>query len=191
LSRFLTIVLGLKEDRIGESMKKKHPAIMPFQAKRTRPVLGKIKFPSDIRGENEGGLRGRLKRKEQGVEDKARSREEKLKLLKIMQAPERQVLKPQEKDAIRSIPLSQFVIMLGCIIIMVLGLFTLIYLAQVKNQLGADVSRLEAERKMLRENNGHLKAKLERLVALEDLELIARESLGLSMPKTGQIIILE
>jgi cell division protein FtsL len=154
-----------------------------------RQVLGRIKVPN--KKESRDGKGGSRLSIEDKNSKKLRFKEERFKKLKEMRSLDRQILFPKHTDALIYLPISKFVIMVGCIIIIVLALFTLTYLAQTKNQLGTDLSRLNEERERLRETNGHLKAKLERLVALEDLELIARESLGLRAPKTGQIIILE
>ncbi|MDR2199037.1 MAG: hypothetical protein LBR53_06245 [Deltaproteobacteria bacterium] len=123
--------------------------------------------------------------------ERERRREEISRKLKEARSPEKQALHPGPKDRLSFLPFSRFVVILGCIVITVLGLFTLTYLSLARNQLGAEVSRLTTEQERLKEANGHLKAKLERLVSLEDLELVSRESLGLSMPRTGQIVVLE
>ncbi|MDR2340009.1 MAG: septum formation initiator family protein [Deltaproteobacteria bacterium] len=139
----------------------------------------------------ESRFRKRRDPKEARIAEKARLREARLRELQEMRAPERQALRPKPKDALGFLPLTHFVIITGCIVILVLGLFALNYLAQARNELGAEVSRLTKEQQDLKERNGHLKATLERMVALEDLEIIAKESLGLVMPKTGQIVVLE
>jgi hypothetical protein len=146
--------------------------------------------------EREPGSSFKLFRREKGTKEarqaeKARRKDERAKRLASLSDPERQALRPRPGDALSHLPLSHFATVFGCILILVLGLFALNYLAQSKNELGAEVSRLTREQQALRERNGHLKATLERLISLEDLEAISRESLGLRMPRTGQIVILD
>jgi cell division protein FtsB len=123
--------------------------------------------------------------------EKARIREERLRRLMEMRAPERQVLQPRPNDGLKFMPLSRFMVAFGCIVIFIAGLLALIHLAQVHTQLVAEVNTLSQKQQRLKEKNGHLKAKLERLTVLDDLEIVAKESLGLYMPKTGQIVVLE
>jgi cell division protein FtsL len=155
-------------------------------------VLGRVRVP---RAGEAGGAPAKKKppRRESASQERERERlrEERRRLLRAARSPERQTLRPRDSDALHFLPLGQFVIIAGCIVIFISGLFALNYLAQNKNQLGADVSRLTREQQRLMEENLHLKARIERLTALDDLEIIARENLGLSMPSRGQIVVLE
>jgi cell division protein FtsB len=154
-------------------------------------VKGRLNLSGDRQAPKETRVKKSRDFRESRLFEKAKIREEKLKKLMEMRAPERQVLKPRPGDSLSVLPLYRFVLAVGCITIFVSGLFVLNYLAQSKNQLGAEVSRLTTEQQRLKENNGHLKAKLERLLVLENLETIARDPLGLAMPRTGQIVVLE
>jgi cell division protein FtsL len=73
----------------------------------------------------------------------------------------------------------------------ILGLLGMTSLAMRHNQLGREVSRLTGLKVELADQNRRLKADMDSLTVLEDLEAVARERLGLVSPSKGQIEIIE
>ncbi|MDR1165703.1 MAG: hypothetical protein LBO66_07500 [Deltaproteobacteria bacterium] len=103
---------------------------------------------------------------------------------------EAQKLSPPPGHRLLFFSRGQVALLALCAVIFTLGLFVLVHIAQGRNQLGLDVSRLTRERARLLEINGRLKARIERLMVLEDLEIVAKDSLNLQTPRKGQIVEL-
>jgi hypothetical protein len=120
-----------------------------------------------------------------------RRKEELLRRLAEYSDPERQRLEVAPCDRLSRFKAWSFSIVLGGVLVTILGLFALIAVAQGRNQLGLEVTRLTREHQRLIEINGRLKARIEELVVLEDLEAIARESLRLQTPQKGQIVEID
>ncbi|MDR2613577.1 MAG: hypothetical protein LBG06_12455 [Deltaproteobacteria bacterium] len=120
-----------------------------------------------------------------------RRREELLRQLAEYRDPERQRLEVAPGDRLTRFRAWSFSILLGIIAVTVLGLFALIAVAQGRNQLGLEVTRLTREHQRLDDINTRLKARIEELVVLEDLEVIARENIRLRTPSQGQIVVIE
>ncbi|MDR1312557.1 MAG: hypothetical protein LBQ12_02415 [Deltaproteobacteria bacterium] len=120
-----------------------------------------------------------------------RRREERLRRLAEYGSPERQRIEVAPGDRLTRFRPWSFSIIVSGIMVAVLGLFALIAVAQGRNQLGIEVSRLNREHQRLAEVNTRLKAKIEELVVLEDLEAIARQSLRLQIPQKGQIVEID
>ncbi|MDR1037419.1 MAG: DUF2019 domain-containing protein [Deltaproteobacteria bacterium] len=120
-----------------------------------------------------------------------RRREERLRRLAEYASPERQRIEVDPSDRLTRFRPWSFSIVFSGIMVAILGLFALIAVAQGRNQLGIEVSRLNREHQRLSEVNTRLKARIEELVVLEDLEVIARESLRLRIPQKGQIVEID
>ncbi|MDR1546893.1 MAG: cell division protein FtsL [Deltaproteobacteria bacterium] len=86
---------------------------------------------------------------------------------------------------------SRFMIISGLTAFVVLCLLGFVSLAIRQNSLGRDVSKLMTERTRLAQRNRELLIALDRLTVFEDLERVARDSLGLVSPSKGQIEIVE
>jgi hypothetical protein len=123
--------------------------------------------------------------------EKSKKREAELKKLAEYRPPEKQKLTPRPQDRLKFFSAWHFTVVLSGVIVLVLGLFALISISQARNQLGIDMTRLTRENERLKEINGRLKARIEQLVILEDLEAIAKETLNLQTPQKGQIFELE
>ncbi|MDR2350148.1 MAG: cell division protein FtsL [Deltaproteobacteria bacterium] len=117
--------------------------------------------------------------------------EEKLKKLRECRDPQKQKLEPKPSDRLKFFTPWHFSVVLAGAVIAILALFALISISHGRNELGLEVSRLTEEQKKLVETNSRLKAKIEVLAVLEDLEIIARENLKLQTPQKGQIIVME
>jgi cell division protein FtsL len=124
-------------------------------------------------------------------EAKRKEREERLKRLNEFASPEKQKLLPTDRDRLNFFSSWHFTLVLTGIVVLVLILFVMISISQSRYQLGREVSRLTKEQQRLQEINGLLQARIEELVVLEDLELIARENLHLITPQKGQIYEIE
>ncbi|MDR1038978.1 MAG: hypothetical protein LBR80_02190 [Deltaproteobacteria bacterium] len=120
-----------------------------------------------------------------------RRREERLRRLAEYASPERQRIEVDPGDRISRFRSWSFSIVAGGILVAVMVLFALIAVAQSRNQLGIEVSRLNREHQRLSETNTRLKARIEEMVVLEDLEAIARQSLNLQIPRKGQIVEID
>jgi hypothetical protein len=129
--------------------------------------------------------------KESDQEQKRKKKEERLNKLAEYSSPEKQKIKPGPQDRLSFLSPWHFTLVLTGLTIVILGLFALITIAQGRNQLGLEVSRLVKEQDRLKEVNGRLKAGIEELLILEDLEIIAEENMNLQTPKKGQIYVLE
>jgi hypothetical protein len=128
--------------------------------------------------------------KESTLEAK-KKKEAKLKKLEEYSDPKKQVLTPKPEDRLKFLSSWHFSVLLAGVVILILGLLALISISQSRNQLGLEVVRLTKEQDSLKEVNSRLKAKIEELVVLEDLEVIAKESLNLQTPQKGQIFVLD
>jgi uncharacterized protein HemX len=95
------------------------------------------------------------------------------------------------KYRLRPLPKGLFAPLAACVLALVLGLLLMTYLAMRHNQLGREVSRLNNQKVALADLNRRLKADMDMLTVMEDLELVARERLGLVSPAKGQIEIIE
>ncbi|MDR1657349.1 MAG: hypothetical protein LBT47_07315 [Deltaproteobacteria bacterium] len=100
-----------------------------------------------------------------------------------------QSIEPTEK--LDHLPNRVFALLAAILFVFIFGLLGKTTLAMKQNQLGRDVSNLTNEKIRLTEVNRELKANLARLVVFEDLEVIAREHLGLVNPQKGQIEIID
>jgi hypothetical protein len=129
------------------------------------------------------------KRDDYQEKKKKRTREEKLP--KIKYDPEGERLSPSPSDRLSYQPFSRVFVVCVSILILIGGLWALLHIAQTRHQLGLDISRLKREQEKLLDINGRLKARLEEMIVLEDLEVIARESLGMRTPQKGQIVELD
>ena len=124
-------------------------------------------------------------------ERRRKKKEERLLKLAEYGSPERQRLSPRPQDRLNLLSPWHLTVVMTGVVILILGLFALVTIAQGRNKLGLEVSRLVREQTRLQETNGRLKARIEELVILEDLEVIARENLNLQTPRKGQIYVLE
>ncbi|MDR2454991.1 MAG: hypothetical protein LBE49_00130 [Deltaproteobacteria bacterium] len=95
------------------------------------------------------------------------------------------------KYRLRRLPKGLFAPLAACVLALVLGFLLMTYLAMRHNQLGREVSRLNNQKVALADLNRRLKADMDMLTVMEDLELVARERLGLVSPAQGQIEIIE
>jgi hypothetical protein len=129
--------------------------------------------------------------KDQDREAKRKKREERLSKLAEYGSPEKQKITPRPQDRLHFLSSWHFTVVFTGICVLILGLCALIVIAQGRNQLGLEVSRLLKEQHRLQEVNGRLKANIEGLLILEDLEVIAKENMNLQTPQKGQIHVLE
>ncbi|MDR1486984.1 MAG: hypothetical protein LBT62_03160 [Deltaproteobacteria bacterium] len=98
-------------------------------------------------------------------------------------------LEPQERVTL--MPFKKFLVVSFISLVSIFCFAAFIYLAINHNRLGREVSRLTNEKVRLTEINRELKADMARLTVFEDLDVVARESLGLVTPSKGQIVIIE
>ena len=73
----------------------------------------------------------------------------------------------------------------------ILGFLMMTHLAMRHNQLGREVSRLNSQKVALTDLNRRLRADMDMLTVLGDLEVVARDRVGLVSPSIGQIEIIE
>jgi cell division protein FtsL len=99
-------------------------------------------------------------------------------------------LVPEPAERPRRLPVKRFASIVTLSVVFVVCLFILIGLEIKHNALGREVSRLTSQKTALLEENRHLKAEMSRLTVFEDLEFVARQSLGLVAPDNGQIIVI-
>jgi hypothetical protein len=100
-------------------------------------------------------------------------------------------LEAEPGERVTQMSLKKFLTVAFLSLVFVLGLGVFITIAIIHNRLGREVSRLTNERVRLTEINRELKADMARLTVYEDLEFVARNSLGLVTPSKGQIVIIE
>ncbi|MDR1081111.1 MAG: hypothetical protein LBQ79_09195 [Deltaproteobacteria bacterium] len=162
-------------------MPKESPRTRPYRHKDLQKQAAKARKPEK---------RDRKPPREVSLEARRR-REERLRRLAEYASPERQRIEVDPADRLSRFRPWSFSLVFSGIMVAVLGLFALIAVAQGRNQLGIEVSRLNREHQRLSEVNTRLKARIEELVVLEDLEVIARESLRLQIPQKGQIVEID
>ncbi|MDR2460887.1 MAG: hypothetical protein LBE38_08920 [Deltaproteobacteria bacterium] len=121
------------------------------------------------------------------IEAKKKAQEDRLRQLKEYSTPEMMRLSPSERDRLKYFSSWHFTLVMAGIGVLVAILFAMVVIAQGRYQLGLDVSRLTKEQERLQEINGQLKTRIEEMMVLEDLEVIARENLRLQTPQKGQI----
>jgi hypothetical protein len=92
---------------------------------------------------------------------------------------------------IRRLRPALFVPLAGIVFVLIMGLFGMTHLAMRHNHLGREVSRLTSQKVALTDQNRRLKADMDAMTVLEDLEAVARGRLGLISPSKGQIEIIE
>jgi cell division protein FtsL len=122
---------------------------------------------------------------------KAKAKEEAQKILDESGRPENQLLERGPEDALKNYPLKLFFYAAVGVTLLALCLVGLARMAHSHKQLGLEVSRLTREQVRLSEINRELKMEIAKIMVLEDLEAIARGTLGLRTPSLGQIVVIE
>jgi hypothetical protein len=95
---------------------------------------------------------------------------------------------PEERP--KHLPGNRFLSIVIMSVVFILSLLVLIGLEIRHNSLGRNVSILMNQKIALIEENRRYKADMYKLIAIDDLETVAKESLGLVFPDEGQIIII-
>lgn len=89
------------------------------------------------------------------------------------------------------LPSEVFAPLVAIMLAVVLSFLVLTHLALRNNQLGREVSRLNSRKVELSDMNRRLRAEMDLLTVFEDLEIVARDRLGLVSPSKAQIEIIE
>jgi cell division protein FtsL len=92
---------------------------------------------------------------------------------------------------LRRLPPGIFAPLAAIVLAVLAAMAVMTWLAMRHNQMGREVSRLTTEKVRLNDLNRRLRADMDALTVLEDLETVARERLGLVSPSQGQIEIIE
>jgi hypothetical protein len=148
--------------------------------------MGRLKGPGAERRGGEGGPSWRDVQKSARLEWAARERE------KGQKAPsdEDSLLDVAADERPSHLPGKRFMGVAVMCAAFVLSLLVLIGLEIRHDKIGREVSRLTSRKVALMEENRGRRAEMARLTVVDDLETVARESLGLASPAEGQIVII-